>query len=306
MEFRSLRDSELNAWVAHCGYVFIGVGHAVDNSYFLRHFNNDPWRDVNGIFVAVDNDKIVSTVRVFRRKVWLMGSQIPMGGIGEVSTHPDYRGQGLAGTLLNMATDWMAQQGLNVSLLFAGAFDFYRRFGWECIPRLTRMFTQTYALPCEGRVLRSDDLPELQALEADLIKTNWMVVRTDPQYWQSWMVNAIHKAVVATERNRIVAWLAYSTDEEAWSVTEFTALPGYEYKFDGLCALAAEFEGRIGRPYTAPAWLATANTEGKTTCENYNMVKLVVPFAAGGVSISSTQELIDVTKEVWDSSLDHF
>jgi predicted N-acetyltransferase YhbS len=306
MEFRSLHENELDDWAYHCASVFGGVGHAVDTAYFLRHYEDDPWRDVDGIFVAVDGGSIVSTVRVFRRKAWLMGSEIPMGGIGEVSTHAGYRGKGLAGTLLTMATEWMAEQGLNVSLLFAGAHDFYRRFGWECIPKPLRRFACTAELPCEGRATAGSDMRQLMVVEAASEKTNWMVVRTDPVYWQSWMTHALGKCVVATEGGGIVAWLAYDTDEGQWSVTEYRALPGYEQKFDGLCSLAATLEGRRGQPFTVPAWLPTGSPEQETYNAMYCMVKLITPFAAGGVEISSTQQLIRETRECRDSNLDHF
>lgn len=306
MEFRSLREGELDAWAEHCVDVFSEEGHGVDKSYFLRHYNDDPWRDSNGIFVADDNGRIASTVRVFRRRVWLFGHEAGMGGIGEVSTKSEYRGQGLAGTLLKMAAQWMAAEGMPVSLLFTSHFDFYRKFGWECIPKPVRSYAGASGLPCEGRAMEPGDMKVLAAVDAAAARTNWAVVRTDAAYWETWMKAAIGKCVVATQGGRIVAWMAYSLHGEDWAVEEFKALPGYEDRFDALCALAAAAEGRSGQLFHAPAWLPSDSMPTGETVHMYSMVRLNTSFEAGGRRIETTQQLIEATGECRDSGLDHF
>ena len=66
-----------------CHAVFTG-----GRQYFSNHWHNDPWRDPEGIRIAMDNGAIVSTVRVFIRKMFLHGEPITVGGLGEVSTRP--------------------------------------------------------------------------------------------------------------------------------------------------------------------------------------------------------------------------
>ncbi len=90
MEFRSLYPEELEAWLDHVTHVFLA-----SRQYFSNHWHNDPWKDVEGIRVAVDDGKIVSTVRVFIRKMFFHGEPISVGGIGEVSTRSEYRKRGL-------------------------------------------------------------------------------------------------------------------------------------------------------------------------------------------------------------------
>ena len=65
MEFRALHPEELEAWLDHVTHVF-----SASRQYFSNHWHNDPWKDVEGIRVAVDDGKIVSTVRVFIRKMF--------------------------------------------------------------------------------------------------------------------------------------------------------------------------------------------------------------------------------------------
>lgn len=305
MEFRTLKPEELDAWAEHCSGVFSNVGHKVDKAYFLCHYLDDPWRDIDGIFVAEDGGGIVSSVRLFRRSVWLLGAEVPMGGIGEVSTKPEYRGMGLAGELLNMALDRMRRDGMAVSLLFSMHHDFYRRFGWEVLPKRLSRFPAALALPCEGRALRKDDFPKLMAIEAASAKTDWTVVRSE-EYWKSWMSSALTHGAVAVEGGFIVAWLAYDLGDDEWHVTEFRALPGYEHKFHGLCALASALEGRLGQGYTAPAWLSGENDIDSKLNVSYNMAQLVSPFSAGGITIDTTQVLLEIAGECMDSNLDHF
>lgn len=302
MLFRTLRAEELDRWADHCFSVFTGDS----REYFLAHYANDPWRDLNGIFVAEDKGRIVATVRVFRRRVWLFGREIGMGGIGEVSTKNEYRGQGLAGTLLKMAAQWMAAEGMPVSLLFASKFDFYRKFGWECIPKPVSSYARASGPPCAGWAMEPGDMKSLAEVDAAAVKTNWSVVRTDPAYWETWMKAAIGKCVVATHGGRIVAWMAYSLQEDGWAVEEFKALPGYEDRFDGLCALAAAAEGRSVQPFRAPAWLPTNNMATGDTAHMYSMVRLNTAFDAGGRTLETTRQLIEETAECRDSSLDHF
>lgn len=306
MEFRTLRPEELDAWAEHCNEVFTGVGHAVDKEYFLRHYNNDPWRDTDGIFVAVDGGRIASTVRLFQRHVWLLGTEVPMGGIGEVSTKPEYRGQGLAGRLLEMALEKMRRDGTAVSVLLSMYHDFYGRYGWKVIAKPYAKYASAPALPCEGRRLKPDDMPKLMAVDEASEKTDWAVVRTEREYWDLWMPHALKKGVAAVEGADIVAWLAYDLGEREWHAREFKALPGYGHKFDGLCALAAALEGRRDQGFTAPAWYQSDTGPADRMNADYVMVRLVTPVMAGGVLLDSTQKLMEAAGECRDSDLDHF
>ena len=71
MEFRSLQSEEIDAWFDHVASVF-----TVGRQYFMNHWYNDPWQDLEGIRVAVDDGKIVSTVRVFVRQMYLHGEPV--------------------------------------------------------------------------------------------------------------------------------------------------------------------------------------------------------------------------------------
>lgn len=71
VEIRSLKETELEIWFDHLDTVF----ETTPRNYFVNHWNSDPLRDIEGIRVAIDkkNGKIVSTVRVFIREIYIQG-----------------------------------------------------------------------------------------------------------------------------------------------------------------------------------------------------------------------------------------
>ena len=86
MEFRRLRPEELEDWFTHLVSVFALGSSKGGREYFLRHWENDPWKNLEDIFVAVEAGQILSTVRIMPRRIFLAGEEVTMGGIGEVST----------------------------------------------------------------------------------------------------------------------------------------------------------------------------------------------------------------------------
>ena len=130
MEFRALYPDELEKWLDHVTHVFTG-----GRQYFSNHWHNDPWRDPEGIRIAVDDGTIVSTVRVFIRKMFLHGEPVTVGGIGEVSTRPEYRRRGLATQLLKDSIQFMVSRDIVMSSLH-GSQQIYSVEGWEKVPSL--------------------------------------------------------------------------------------------------------------------------------------------------------------------------
>ena len=109
-----------------------------DREFFARYNQIDPTFRDELCLVALDRGRIVSTVQIFDRKITLDGNPLPMGGIGSVFTHEDYRHQRVASGLMNLAVATMEREGFEVSLLFAERLTFYNQFGWK---ELTRNFS---------------------------------------------------------------------------------------------------------------------------------------------------------------------
>src|SRR5260370_18930362 len=97
MELRSARRSERDEVLDRLAMWYN------DRELFERYNRKDPTFRDELCLVALDNQRIISTVQIFDRKINLDGQTVPMGGIGSVFTHKEYRHQRLASGLMNLA-----------------------------------------------------------------------------------------------------------------------------------------------------------------------------------------------------------
>ncbi|EFA74827.1 hypothetical protein PPL_11860 [Heterostelium album PN500] len=120
-------ESFINDWLNHLITVFVDTPY----QYFKEHHYSDPYKQKN------NNEKIVSTVKLFIRDILLIGSSITcFGGIGEVSTNVNYRGRSLSIKLLDMALEYMNENNIKLGLLFSSKFaPMYHSKGWSYIDR---------------------------------------------------------------------------------------------------------------------------------------------------------------------------
>ena len=223
MEFRALHPEELETWLDHVTSVFTG-----GRQYFSNHWHNDPWQDAEGIRIAVDKGTIVSTVRVFIRKIFLHGEPITVGGIGEVSTRPEYRRRGIATQLLKDSIRFMEDRDIAVSLLF-GSQRIYSIEGWEKVTRYyaRQSFTADRQSEWEVRPANFDDEVEVKRI-ADLYdryarKFNGTLVRDDMTYWTKWVRTESSNAWVAERDGDIEGYISVNPREDEFSVKEFIA-----------------------------------------------------------------------------------
>ena len=223
MEFRALYPEELEAWLDHVTTVFTG-----GRQYFSNHWHNDPWRDPEGIRVAVDNGTIVSTVRVFIRKMFLHGEPITVGGIGEVSTRSEYRRRGLASQLLKDSIKFMESRDIAVSLLF-GSQRIYSIEGWEKVLRYyaRQSFAAKKEAEWEVRPVNFDDDTEVRRIAAlydgYARKFNGTVVRDEMAYWTKWVRTESPNAWVVERDGSIEGYASIIRREDELTVKEFVA-----------------------------------------------------------------------------------
>ncbi|HEY3365577.1 MAG TPA: GNAT family N-acetyltransferase [Symbiobacteriaceae bacterium] len=231
---RALRPEELDDWLDFVHRVF-----GVAREYFARHWGCDPWRNLESIRVAVHGGRIVATLRIFHRTIYLGGVPVSIGGIGEVSTDPDYRRQGLSGLLLEDACRRMAELGMAVSVLFAGRQGHYTRHGWAPVPipfGVTELKVRTDLLgnltsaTFDGLAVNPvspADAPDLAALYGACASgLNGTLVRDHPGYWWDWLPAEWPEVWVARAGDRPVGYLAGKW-LSLWDlrVEEFVAAP---------------------------------------------------------------------------------
>ena len=216
VEFRALKASEMDAWFDHCALVFNQHNDLeASRQYFMNHWYNDPWRKLRGILVAVEAGEILSTVRVFHRRIYLGGEIFTMGGIGEVSTKEPYRRRGLSGKLLEMAIDYMESEDMDFSMLATGSPRHYSRFGWEEVITYWKQ-AEIQPLRCKDiRLLNLWDSQELQQVmnlyHLYSCRLNGPIVRDRRDYWQDWVRTEITRGWFAQGRGR--GWVLLEAGE---------------------------------------------------------------------------------------------
>ncbi len=240
MEFRALQPGEIEAWYDHVTSVFHG-----SRRYFMNHWENDPWKDSEGIRVAVEDGRIVSTVRVFIRQMYLHGEQVSAGGIGEVSTHPEYRRRGLATRLLQDAIRFMEEREIAISSLHGGR-SIYEALGWENVTRYyaSSRKSATYEHTFQIRPVNNAseiEIEQIATLYGDYSRRfNGTFVRDHPKYWSGWVRTESPQAWVAEQAGSLYGYISVRRNDENLYVKEFLASEemfaqdGGKHVFDAL------------------------------------------------------------------------
>ena len=131
MEIRAARESELEQVVELSCLAFNPDGH----ERYWQYVKGDSSYRLPQTRVVVVNDKVVSTLRVWERRMQVGASLVTMGGIGGVCTHPNYRGVGYASALMRDTIDYLRTTGCDLGVLFTIIPEaFYLRLGWTSLP----------------------------------------------------------------------------------------------------------------------------------------------------------------------------
>jgi predicted acetyltransferase len=131
MEIRAAHKSELEQVVELCCLAF----DSDDHERYWQYVKGDSSYRPSQTRVVVVNDKVVSTLRVWERRIRVGESLVTMGGIGGVCTHPHYRGVGYASALMRDTIGYLKTTGYDIGALFSIIPDeFYGRLGWVSLP----------------------------------------------------------------------------------------------------------------------------------------------------------------------------
>lgn len=196
----------------------------------MNHWENDPWKNLGGIRVAVDGDQIIGTVRVFIRQMYLRGHIIPVGGIGEVSTREEYRRRGIATQLLKDAIRFMEEREIVLSCL-RGSRPIYEALGWEavgCHYAVARR-SSSYVHDFDIRRVDLDDEAELRNLDALYHsysrRFNGTFLRNEA-YWRHWFCCESSEVWSARDGEEMVGYISVNVDGSRVNVREFATSDG--------------------------------------------------------------------------------
>lgn len=195
-------------------------------------FNSHP-------IVACSQGRLIGNCGILRTPVQLGAGRATVetvGCIGSVAVHPDFRGQGVAGAMLQAAIRQMRGEGITLSALFTDKPQVYAKHGWSVHP-LTPAFTLPEPPPVRHPLPQTDICTgrptapmgdAIQALYAQGQPRFTGKLQRSGDYWQQRIFNggdADTLWLVAAHANGPAAYAlishgtlceAYSRDETLW------------------------------------------------------------------------------------------
>lgn len=239
MEIRAAHESELEQVVELSCLAF----DSDDHERYWQYIKGDSSYRLSQTRVVVVNDKVVSTLRVWERRIWVGASLVTVGGIGGVCTHPNYRGVGYASALMRDTIDYLRTIGCDLGVLFTIIPEaFYRQLGWTSFP--LHGFNVAYnsaraAAASEWQVTDFNPETDLDAV-AGLYDTanaqqSGTIARTRA-YWDMapCRIRGVLPTVIAHRNGHINGYLNYEMDEKTAEVREVGCVPNKQEVLDAL------------------------------------------------------------------------
>ena len=240
MEIRAARESELEQVVELCCISFNPDGH----ERYWQYVRGDSSYRLPQTRVVVVNDTVVSTLRVWERRMRVGASLVTMGGIGGVCTHPNYRGVGYASALMRDTIDYLRTTGCDLGVLFTIIPEvFYQRLGWTSVPlhgfNVTHNSTTQTADSSGWQVTDFNPETDLDTVAAlyDLTnaKQSGTIARTRA-YWDMApsRIRGVLPTVIARQNGRIGGYLNYEIEGKRVEVREVGYAPDNPLVLDAL------------------------------------------------------------------------
>ena len=240
MEIRAVRESELEQVVDLCCLAFNPDGH----ERYWQYVRGDSSYRLPQTRVVVVNDTVVSTLRVWERRLRIGASLVTMGGIGGVCTHPKYRGVGYASALMRDTIDYLRMTGCDIGALFTIIPEvFYRNLGWTSLP------LHGFVVPCDSTTnaeFSSEWEISTFNIETDLdavarlydlsnAQQSGTIARTRA-YWDMapCRIREVLPTVVARRGGHIGGYLNYGIHERTAEVREVGYVPNNPEVLDAL------------------------------------------------------------------------
>ncbi len=252
MEIRAARESEL-AQVVELNCIAFNPG---QHERYWQYLRGDSSYRLSQTRVVVVNDKVVSTLRVWERRLRVGASLVTMGGIGGVCTHPKYRGVGYASALMRHTIGYLKTRGYDLGVLFTIIpEEYYHRLGW-------------ISFPLKGFQIKCNSSSRLDS------QSSWQIRVFNPETDLD-VVAKIHDVVNAQQSGSISRTRAYWDMEPSRIrgilptvvVHQNGDIGGYlNYQIDGKCAEVREVGYKSEHPEVVDALIShllqTCVTEG--------------------------------------------
>ncbi len=231
MEIRSAKESELEQVVALNCIAFNPNQH----ERYWQYVRGDSSYRLSQTRVVVVNDSVVSTLRVWERRIRIGPSLVMMGGIGGVCTDPKYRGVGYASALMRDTIGYLKTRGYDLGVLFTIIPEaFYHRLGWTSLP------LHGFSVACEvggGTVVPSEwqvrdfnvetDLDAVASIHNIANAHQSGTVSRTRAYWdmKPSRIRGILPSVVAEKNGDIGGYLNFQIEDKRAEVLEVGNIP---------------------------------------------------------------------------------
>ena len=240
MEIRAAHKSELEQVIELICLAF----DSDDHERYWQYIKGDSSYRPSQTRVVVVNDRIVSTLRVWERRMRVGESLVTMGGIGGVCTHPNYRGVGYASALMRDTIGYLQTIGCDLGVLFTIIPEaFYRQLGWTSFPM------HGFSVVCNSATQAADasawqitdfnvetDLDAVARLYDFANAQQSGVIARTRAYWDMapCRIRGVLPTVVARRDGHISGYLNYEMDGERAEVREVGCVPNESEVLDAL------------------------------------------------------------------------
>lgn len=226
VEFRPIKPEERDECLALWYTVFAHER----TGFFERYFYGDVEWLPYYTQVAVLDGKLVSAVQTVKRRVECGAFTLTMGGVANVATLPEHRGNHFNTELLKRAIAVMEADAMDFSMLGTGINAYYERLGFctrtrpivegTLKPDIAPISLPRYSV----REATAEDLPALRSIYNAFNTQQSIAVQRDEAYWREWMRITPEKL----PPNCLVACDAQETVRGSLSMSEFTRTTGSE------------------------------------------------------------------------------
>jgi predicted acetyltransferase len=142
--------------------------------------------------VMLVDGRIVANVSVIRREIYLEGKIVPIGGIGSVVTHPDYRRRSYAKILMQEWLRNMQEENIYISVLLTEIPWIYESLGWKIVPQgyLVVELSGQKAAKVDSNISVTKDIsdvrPSIISLYDESAPSLAGAIRRDKRYWDEY------------------------------------------------------------------------------------------------------------------------
>ncbi len=256
MEIRAAQESELEQ-VVELNCIAFNPG---QHERYWQYVRGDSSYRLSQTRVVVVNDRVVSTLRVWERRIRIGVSLVTMGGIGGVCTDPKYRGVGYASALMQDTIGYLHEVGCDIGVLFTIIpEEFYQRLGWTSLPlhgfNLHLNSETITKRPSEWQIRDFNLETDLDVVASIYDTANAQqsgTISRTRAYWdmEPSRIRGILPTVIAHQNGNIGGYLNYEIDDGCATVSEVGCLPDNPDVLDALLfhllqACAADKVGEI-------------------------------------------------------------